>query len=60
MIPCKKKPLILPDTTYHYHLNNVLISRGNLMNEKNSQSLQEEHTFDITLQLEYLLFLPNS
>ena len=30
------------------------------MNEKNSQSLQEEHTFDITLQLEYLLFLPNS
>ncbi len=30
------------------------------MNEKNSQSLQEEHTFDITLQLEYLHFLPNS
>ena len=30
------------------------------MNKKNSQPLQEEHTFDITLQLEYLLFLPNS
>ena len=30
------------------------------MNKKNSQSLQEEHAFDTTLQLEYLLFLPNS
>jgi len=30
------------------------------MNEKNLQPLQKEYTFDVTLQLEYLLFLPNS
>ena len=30
------------------------------MNKKNLQPLQKEYTFDVTLQLEYLLFLPNS
>ena len=30
------------------------------MNKKNLQPLQKEYAFDVTLQLEYLLFLPNS
>ena len=38
----------------------ALYARENPMNEKNLQSSQKAYTFDITFQLEYLLFLPKS
>ena len=38
----------------------ALYARKNPMNEKHLQSSQKAYTFDITFQLEYLLFLPKS